>query len=563
MRRRRSAAQLYAVSQVEREIQAADPHSRRKYIREFAEAFQSYSALISRSELMDELLRADVLLVADYHALPASQHYAATLIQQLSPSATDAKAASGDFGQRRPVVLALEAVYSRDQHTLDQWQNGQIDDCELRERIRYDRQWGFNWEPFLHLLRAARSANVRVYGLDCLPRGDLRRIAVRDERAAERIAEIARLAPEARIVVLFGESHMAPQHLPAEIKRRLPAARALTLLQNVDPLYWEAEDETGGTVDAVRVSDDVLCVFSATPLEKYESYRQCLARWKQGHLSALDLTPSFYNVISALARFLGIDGAQGERLPYLADLLPGVSLGTSASHFLPALQRRVGDQLRLRELLGRIEREGCAYCVETNTIYARRFDLSSAAVAAARFLHAACSGLLGAQSGPSGLAYATPEDRFYALCLSEAVADFGARILYSGRSFVQERELYAHYARDRHQWAAEFSFNYRDYVRLLDLVVLHRDFECNAHLYRRIPELISEGRAYSGAKLRFVTSLLGQLLGARSYQAYLAGGVDRRYLRSLYFRHLEKPGEPKLAYFQLARRTRTRRKLAG
>ena len=52
---RRSAAQLYAVSQVEQEIRAADPHSRRKYIREFAEAFQSYSALVSRSELIQEL----------------------------------------------------------------------------------------------------------------------------------------------------------------------------------------------------------------------------------------------------------------------------------------------------------------------------------------------------------------------------------------------------------------------------------------------------------------------------------------------------------------------------
>ena len=78
------------------------------------------------------------------------------------------------------------------------------------------------------------------------------------------------------------------------------------------------------------------------------------------------------------------------------------------------------------------------------------------------------------------------------------------------------------------------------------------------------PSLISEGRAYTGSKLRFVTSLLGQFLGARSYQAYLKGGVNRRYLRSLYFRHLEKPGEPKLAYFQLARRTRSRqRRLAA
>jgi hypothetical protein len=126
---------------------------------------------------------------------------------------------------------------------------------------------------------------------------------------------------------------------------------------------------------------------------------------------------------------------------------------------------------------------------------------------------------------------------------------------------VEERQLYAHCA--RRQLLAEFSFTYRDYLRLLDLVALHRDFECNAHLYSRIPPLISEGRTYTGTKLRFVSSLLGQFLGIRSYQAFLRGALDRRYLRSLYFRRLEKPGEPKLAYFQLARRTRGRRRLAA
>ena len=546
LRRRSSAAQLYAVSQVEREIRAADPHSRRKYIREFAEAFRSYRGPVSRLELSQELERADVLLVADYHALPASQHYAAELLEQLSP-------------RGRPLALALEAVYSRDQRILDAWQERLLEDGELRERIHFDQQWGFSWEPFLALLKAARSAGARIYGLDTVPRDNLRRIAARDEHAAGRIAEIASLAPEIRIAVLFGESHMAPQHLPAEIKRRLPGARVLTLLQNVDSLYWAARGETAAQVEAVRVSDDVVCVFSATPLEKYESYRQCLTRWQQGNPSGLDLTPSFYNVISALSRFLGIDSSPAERLPLLADLLPEVII-RPAGHFLPLLRRAITDQRRMRELLSRIEREGCAYAVETNTIYAQRFELASAAAAAARFVHAACSGLLEAQSRPSGPAYASPEDRFYALCLSETVADFGARILHPGRGVVEEGELYARYSRCR----AELAVSYRDYLRMLDLVTLHRDFECNAHHYRRIPQLISEGRSYTGSKLHFVTSLLGQFLGVRSYQLYLKGGVDRRYLRSLYFRPLEKPGEPKLAYFQLARRTRGRwRRLAA
>jgi uncharacterized iron-regulated protein len=268
LRQQRSAAQLYAISQVEREVRAADPHSGGKYIRVFAEAFQTYRSRLSCSGLLDELLQADVLLVADYHALPASQHYTASLIEQLSAA------------PQRPLVLALEAIYARDQRVLDEWRNGQIAERELRSRIRFDLDWGFDWNPFLHLLTAARRRGARLYGLDAAPRGDLRRVALRDELAAERIATIAREVPDGRLVVLFGESHMAPQHLPAAVKRKLPETRVLTLLQNVDSLYWKAEGEPGARVKAVRVSDDVFCVFNATPLEKYESYRRCLERWR-------------------------------------------------------------------------------------------------------------------------------------------------------------------------------------------------------------------------------------------------------------------------------------------
>ena len=53
----------------------------------------------------------------------------------------------------------------------------------------------------------------------------------------------------------------------------------LTVLQNVDALYWRAAGEASDHVEAVEVGDNVLCVFNATPLEKYENYRLCLDRW--------------------------------------------------------------------------------------------------------------------------------------------------------------------------------------------------------------------------------------------------------------------------------------------
>src|SRR5215470_7199622 len=132
IRLRRSAAQRHALATLERQIRAADPNSRRKYLRDFNEAFRQYEKILSGEEL-DSLLRAaDLVLVGDYHALPASQLCAAELVERL--------AASG-----RPVVLGLEMIFARDQHIVDEWQRGEITEDELRERIRFDREWGYEW----------------------------------------------------------------------------------------------------------------------------------------------------------------------------------------------------------------------------------------------------------------------------------------------------------------------------------------------------------------------------------------------------------------------------------
>src|ERR1041385_966961 len=203
LRSRRSAAQLQALAGVEREIRLQDSHSRRKYLREFNQAFRRYDCVLDSEQLRSTLHSADVVLVGDYHALPAAQRYAASLIEQ--------RALAGD----RPVILGVETIFARDQHILDEWWRREIDASELRERIRFDLDWGYDWAPFYELISRAKAAGAKTCGLDCMPRGDLRRIAARDRHAGDKIAELQSTNPTAIIVVLFGESHLAPQHLPA------------------------------------------------------------------------------------------------------------------------------------------------------------------------------------------------------------------------------------------------------------------------------------------------------------------------------------------------------------
>src|SRR5579864_9204213 len=258
LRSRRSAAERHALAGVEREIRAQDSHGRRKYLREFNQAFRDYDSLLNSEQVQTALREADVVLIGDYHALAAAQRHAASLLEQ--------RALAGD----RPVVLGVETIFARDQHILDEWWRREIEESELRQRVRFDLDWGYDWTPFYELMRTARDHGDALYGLDCMPREDLRKIGARDRHAALKLAEIRQRHPNAVIFVLFGESHMAPGHLPRAVRKALPEAKVVTVLQNVDSLYWRAAGEQADKVEAVRVNDDVLCVFNATPLEKYE-----------------------------------------------------------------------------------------------------------------------------------------------------------------------------------------------------------------------------------------------------------------------------------------------------
>ena len=501
LRSRRSAAQLHALAGVEREIRAQDSHHRRKYLREFNEAFRSYDSLLDSTQLQSELHSADVVLIGDYHALPAAQRHAAALIEQ--------RALAGD----RPVVLGVETIYARDQHILDEWWRREIDENELRQRIRFDLDWGYDWAPFYNLLVTARDHGDAVYGLDCMAREDLRKIGARDRHAAAKIAETRLRHPDAAIFVLFGESHLAPGHLPRELQESMPGARILTVLQNIDALYWRAAGEPAHQVEAVRVNDDVLCVFNATPLEKYESYRLCLDQWSRCD-DGPDFAPTIYNLIDSLARFLEINRYSphnGTQPKFLVDMMPEVYGGPTVAMLRRLLSRKGISEAEREAMLTSVEERGSAYLPKVNAFYVREFQMLQAAEDATRFLHQACQGLPQRLNGcleersavnGNGERKSTIDD-FYAYGMEHAVAYFGSRVLYPSRPAPADSSRLSRSACEKTAQAAI-----------------------------RADKSKCEGVAHD----------LGYRIGSQIYDAYLAGKVAPSGLRRLFLAHLNEPG---------------------
>ena len=513
LRSRRSAGQLHALEGVEREIRAQDSHNRRKYLREFNQAYRSYDSVLDSHQIQSALHSAGVILIGDYHALPAAQRHAASLMEQ--------RALAGD----RPVVLGVETIFARDQHILDEWWRRDIDENELRQRIRFDLDWGYDWTAFHELLVTARDHAEAVYGLDCMPREDLRKIGARDRHAAAKIAEIREHHPNAVIFVLFGESHLAPGHLPRALQQQMPGEKILTVLQNIDALYWRAAGERADKVEGVRVNEDVLCVFNATPLEKYESYRLFLDQWSRCDDSP-DFAPTIYNLIDSLARFLEINRYSphnGTQPKFLVDLLPEVYAGPSDAMLRRLLTRKGIGEPEREALLTSVEKRGSAYLPQVNAFYVREFQMSHAAEDATRFLHQACQGLPHRLNGHSnepsqeaGLVNATRGrksaiDDFYARVIEHAVAYFGSRVLTPSRPAPDDASPPSRAACEKAAQAA-----------------VRRD--------------VNKDSDKDKNKCESAAQEIGYRIGSQIYDAYLAGKVAPSGLRRLFLAHLDEPG---------------------
>jgi hypothetical protein len=389
-----------------------------------------------------------------------------------------------------------------------------------------------------------------------MPREDLRKIGARDRHASDKIAELRRRHSDALILVLFGESHLAPQHMPALLQQRLPEEPVLTVLQNVDALYWRAAGETHDHIEAVRVDDNTLCVFNATPLEKYENYRLCLDRWRRGDNdhSAPDLGPTLYNLIDGMVRFLGINQYSPHNTTQprlLVDLMPEVHSRNSDGLLRRLLSRKGFTAEDRRSLLRQVRERGSVYLAPINAVYVRQFRMTSAAEDAMRFLHQACRGLPNLCNGRAGApaAPALALDRDDAFCLAvfeHALAFFGSRILHPTRPVVRDSDLEELFDVTREDLEQQTSLPFADAVEALDFLIEQRRAASN--------ESLAQAPAFSGRKYEYVAEQLGYLTGNDLYDAYLEGRLSCGGLRKLFLTHIEEPGVARKAYLQLRAR---------
>jgi len=508
--------QNQAAERLRRELMGSDGSLDRPYFRSFERISRDYAVPVTLAELYATASRAGILYVGDFHAVPAYQRFAADLLERAAR-------------HTRRMALGVEFVYTRQQRLLDRRQAGEITDDEFLRRIHYDEEWGYPWEGYRNLLDRARSSGVEVFALDAPPRGGLSTLAQRDDHAARRIAALLADRPDTGLVVLFGETHLTPDHLPRRVRRRLARAglerEEVVVLQSPDGLYWKALSREDSLPQAVRIDERTFATLQTAPLHKYEAYRQVLERWEADVPAEeeVDLTPAVHHLIEVLLRWIGIRATR-RRLRHragwtdeLIDVFPEVYSGRQASELLePVLadHRRTADELdEARRMLAR---RGAFYESRSNTLFLRCYLPGAAAGESARFLRAALTGRLFIASEDFS---ADPLAAAYGAAYNEALAYLGSRLV-DPTTECFESDIDESGADDGCEAWLE----------------AHRNFEASNR--RRPPDHLSERIQQSRSLRRAVARHLGRRVGAILFEHVQAGALKESQLRRLFTRRL-------------------------
>ena len=529
------------------EIFGDDKNSRSRYVREFTREFSGYEAVVSSEELEAQIEGARLIYVGDYHALPQSQNYAAELLKRIAG--------------RSPVILGTEVFYTRNQAALEQYMSAQISEEAFLRRIRFSLEWGYDWKCYAPIIEVCRELKIPICGVDSPPRNDLRIIARRDASAAQKITDMLKKWPESKIVILFGEAHLAHNHLPGKVEslleRRSEKVASLIILQNIDKIYWQLSREGIEDSEHVRIRPGVYCAFNSNPYLKYESYYRALERWKT-EMGAEDedeiyLTSSVYKLIDVIAKFIRVDKFQhyleSESGPELfIDAYPEVYSQDEEEDFPRILANSGLSPDEAAAVIFHARIRGSCYVPRANAIFLGAFDPVHAAEEAAHFVNFACKG---ERHGAFRRMERCRADLFYVQVMEECLGYFGSKLIDPSRDNLRNSIFQNPEPRNLQR---QYGLRRAQYRQIKKFIESHAELELRYPKMREIPTVVLKAINTSGHVYSMLVHELGYSLGERLYQLYVKGKVSRAQIGRMFFRRFEEPFGALDTYIMLARK---------
>lgn len=485
----------------------------KRYEDRYRRRARGYQRLLSRAQVNAQVASADVVYVGDYHTLHVAQEGFLALAR--------AAHATG-----RRVVLALEFVEGRHQAQVERWLSGAASDEDFLQAIGHPYRGPFDiWPNFRPLLSWAREERLSVLAIDSRATGP-GALEQRDRYAAARIARAAAAPDRPLVLVLVGQFHIAPDHLPARVEAALGKVRRerLVVYQNAEDIYWRLARE--GAVDrahAVEVRQGELCLITASPVVCQQSFLDYVeSEAGDAPLPTQGAAGAFAELARRIAGLLEIE---------VDKALREVKVVTAGDLDLvdQLIERGRFEKKELARLERHILSRESAYVPRARLAWLARSSLNHVAEEAAHFVrHVAVKD---AMDAPRPLA-----DAFWARCLEEALGFFGSRLLNPARRCPQLADFAEAFGAARTGAARETA------AFVLALKAAESD---GPQACRPLLPLSDE------AQFHAVSHALGYLLGEALHRAFEHGRFEALEVRSLFFdpfRHAEG------RYFALAAR---------
>jgi heme-binding uptake protein ChaN (Tiki superfamily) len=499
-------------AQIARAVDGQTP-AFRAYEARYRRRTATYRHALPLAAVHQRLRAADVVYVGDYHTLPLAQETYLGLAERALESS-------------RRVVLALECVEGRHQASLDAYLTGRLPERALLERLGRAPGPGLDgWSGFRPLLAFARRHRLEVVGIDRRAQGR-RSLELRDAYAAERIARAARAEDRPQVLVLMGQFHVAPCHLPAQVARALGEAharRGLVVYQNCEGIYWRlAREGRAGAVEAVELADGSLCLLNASPVVCQQSFLDYLeAEAGDAPLRERSAAERFREMASLIARLAGV---------HVGRALEEVEVTTPADgDVLARIQQRGRfTQVELAQLRRHILSRESSYIPRARMAYLASLSLNHAAEEAAHFVrHCAVGDEMEATRRAS--------EAFYARCMEEALGFFGSKLVNPRRGSAGPAE-----------WARRVARMRGVDRQIAAFVLAHKAAEAEGpdEAVKLLP--LRRDRLFHG-----VSHALGYMLGEALYRAFDTGQVEKADIRALFRDPLQ---DPRGSYFHWVRR---------
>ncbi|MBU8897527.1 ChaN family lipoprotein [Corallococcus sp. M34] len=489
----------------------------RAYEARYRRRTAAYSRVVPLAFVHQQLQSSDVVYVGDYHTLPLAQQTYLELVERALTSG-------------RRVVLALECVEGRHQAAVDAYLEGRLPERSLFSRLGLTGTSGFGPATGSRAVLAfARRLKLDVVGIDRRAQGE-RSLALRDAYAAERIARAARAEDRPLVLVLVGQYHLAPCHLPLQVERALGedhARRGLVVYQNAEGIWWRlAREGRVGEAEAVELADGAVCLLNASPVVCQQSFLDYLEAEAGDAPLEVDRTAAerFREMSELIGRLAGVPVGRA---------LDSVEVTTAADSDVLARIRRRGrfTQAEVSQLRKHILTRESGYIPRARTAYLASLSLNHAAEEAAHFVrHCAVGDAMEAPRGAS--------EAFYARCLEEALGFFGSKLVNPRRTCPGVAE-----------WARRFGATRGVDRQVAAFVLAHKAAETEGpeEAVKLLP--LRRDHLFHG-----VSHALGYLLGDALYRAFDSGLVDTADIRALFRDPLD---DPRGAYFAWTQRVHT------